>query len=505
MDSNIIVVALAVLGFGLVAGRLSRAPLTMPMLFTAGGVLLGPVLGVLDFGVDSSAVSVLAEATLVVVLFSDASRMDVRTVLREHSLALRLLGIGLPLALLIGTGAGLLLLPTLPVAACALLATALAPTDAALGQAFVEDETVPARIRQTLNVESGLNDGLAVPFLTVLLDVALRQTGSAAGYALLLGRLVGVGVLIGVLVGGLGGAALQRFGGRYGMVDAAERLATVALAALAYGGSELLGGNGFVAAFTAGLVVGTTARELLPRTQEFAETEGQLLTLLTFLLFGSVITADILSGLDLRVVLYALASLLLVRPLAVLVSLLGSGARPATVAFVAWAGPRGLASIVYAVVIAEATGVPGADEVFLVAGSPSWSAFTCTGPVRPRRVRGTARTCRASSRPGQRGVRTPARVLPVAATRITPPTVTPPTITPRPVTPQPAWSTVSSPTCRPACRAAHPDLPGRLPRRGAPGEALPDTMTSAVADRAERAVKEWERPSTPTIEAIRDF
>ncbi|MGI8537743.1 MAG: cation:proton antiporter [Mycobacteriales bacterium] len=368
MDSNIVVVALAVLGFGLVAGRLSRAPLTMPMLFTAGGVVLGPVLGVLDFGVDSSAVSGLAEATLVVVLFSDASRMDLRTVLREHSLALRLLGIGLPLALLIGTGAGLLLLPALPVAACALLATALAPTDAALGQAFVEDETVPARIRQTLNVESGLNDGLAVPFLTVLLDVALRQTGSAAGYALLLGRLVGVGVLVGVLVGGLGGAALQRFAGRYGMVDAAQRLATVALAALAYGGSELLGGNGFVAAFTAGLVVGTTARELLPRTQEFAETEGQLLTLLTFLLFGSVITADLVSGLDLRVVLYALASLLLVRPLAVLVSLRGSGAPPATVAYVAWAGPRGLASIVYAVVIAEATGVPGADEIFLVAG-----------------------------------------------------------------------------------------------------------------------------------------
>ncbi|WP_106475645.1 cation:proton antiporter [Phytohalomonas tamaricis] len=368
MDANILAVALAVLAFGLLTGRLRGSPLTMPMVFTAAGLLLGPgALGVIHFDVENEAVSALAEAALVVVLFTDASRMELRTVLKEHTLALRLLGFGLPLAVLVGTGIGTLLFPTLPLAAVALLAATLAPTDAALGQAFVSNQSVPKRIRQTLNVESGLNDGLAVPFITVLLDIARHDTGSVMGYVVLFASLVGIGITIGALTGWLGGRILEWSASRGWATDTTQRLATIALAAIAYAASELLGGNGFVSAFTAGLTIGTSARSLLPRTTGFAEAEGQLLTLITFLLFGSIMVIEVLDEMSWRVIAYALISLFIVRPVATAISLWGTGLSPASVGFLGWAGPRGLASIVYAVLIAETADVPGADLVFIVA------------------------------------------------------------------------------------------------------------------------------------------
>jgi NhaP-type Na+/H+ or K+/H+ antiporter len=369
MESTVLVIALSVLVFGLVAGRLHGTPCTLPMVFTALGLLLGPsLLGVLQFEADDEAVAVLAEATLALVLFTDASRMDADAVRRDHSLAQRLLVVGMPLAIVFGTVVGLVLLPDLPVAVVAVLAAVLAPTDAALGQAFVEDEHVPARIRQTLNVESGLNDGLAVPFVTLLLDVARSEADDVVGYAVLVVSLVGIGAGVGAFVGWAGGRLLEA-ATRHGWTTATtQRLAVVALAAVAFAGAESLGGNGFVAAFVGGLVVGTSARQLLPHTTAFAQAEGQLLTLLTFLVFGAVVTGDLVADADIALLLYAVASLLLVRPLAVVISLLGTGVRPSTGAFLAWGGPRGLASIVYAVLVLGTPGVPQADVLFAAAG-----------------------------------------------------------------------------------------------------------------------------------------
>lgn len=365
MDTAVLVVSLAVLAFGLTAGRLDGTSVTMPMLFTGAGLLLGPpVLGLVDLGVDDGFVAGLAEAALVVVLFTDASRLDLRTVAREHTLAVRLLLIGLPLAVVVGTGAGLVL--TLPLAAAALVAAVLAPTDAALGQAFVTARALPQRIGQTINVESGLNDGLAVPFVVILVDLAQEDAGSPVGYLGLLAALVGLGVLVGGLVGYLGGRLLVASSDRSWTTDATRRIATVSIAGIAYGGAELIGGNGFVATFVAGLVVGTTARELLPSVTVFAEAEGQLLTLATFLLFGAVLAPEVFDLLSWRVVLYALLSLLVVRPLAVALALLGTGVTWRTSLFLGWAGPRGLASIVYVVLVADADGFPGQDTVVAV-------------------------------------------------------------------------------------------------------------------------------------------
>lgn len=367
--SSILIVALAVLVFGCLAGRLSGTPVTMPMIFTAGGVLLGPIaLDALDMKVDSEVVSVLAEASLAVILFTDAARLDLRTVWSEHGLALRLLLLGLPLSVLLGTGAGWLILPGIPLVAIALIAAALAPTDAALGQSFVSDETVPARIRQTLNVESGLNDGLALVFVLIFLDLAREETGSLGGYALVLGQLVGIGATVGVLVGWLGGWVLSRSVARGWTTDTAKRLATIAIAVVAYAGSEIASGNGFIAVFIAGLTIGATARPLMNSTSTFAEAEGQLLSLLTFGLFGAVFSSALMSGFDWRFIVYALVALLVVRPLAAGLSMIGNGLGMRTFAFVAWAGPRGLASIVYVVLIVQTAGVPGTEEILMVAG-----------------------------------------------------------------------------------------------------------------------------------------
>ena len=369
MTSDVLVVALAVLLFSLLAGRLSGSALTMPMVFTTAGIVLGPaLLDVVTLDVGDEAVSVLAEATLVIVLFTDASRLDLRTVVREHSLALRLLVVGLPMAVLIGTGAGWLLLPAMPWVALALLASTLAPTDAALGQAFVESSAVPRRVRQTLNVESGLNDGLAVPFVVILIDVALDQTGSAAGYVVLFAQIVGLGLLVGATSGWAGGRALTWACQRSWTTPTAVRLGVVSVAAVSYGAAEVVGGNGFVAAFVAGIVIGSTARPLLAHTTAFAQSEGQLLALLTFLLFGVVIASDLVAEFDLRYLAYALVSLLVVRMLATAIALLGSGVTVATVVYVGWAGPRGLASIVYAVLIATTIGTVQGDEIYVAAG-----------------------------------------------------------------------------------------------------------------------------------------
>ena len=149
------------------------------MVFVGGGILVSAdVLGWLDAGIGSSTVRWVAEATLTVVLFSDASRINLRALRRESALPVRLLGIGLPLTIAAGAVAGVAVLGELALIEAVLLAIVLAPTDAALGQAVVSDERIPSRVRQGLNVESGLNDGICVPLLLIAIAVAEAQEGA---------------------------------------------------------------------------------------------------------------------------------------------------------------------------------------------------------------------------------------------------------------------------------------------------------------------------------------
>ena len=351
------VLALALLGYGLISRRAERSPLTPPVAFVTLGVVLGAGgLGWMEVQVDAAILHNLAELTLILVLFSDAARIDLRCLRREQSLPARLLLIGMPLTIALGALAALLVLPSFAFFEALLLAAILAPTDAALGQAVVSSPLVPTRIRQTLNVESGLNDGIALPLVLLLASFAGAAPGDnadAVGWLEFAALQVSLGPLVGVAIAWLGGKALARAHAQ-GQVNAAfERLAALALALLAFGGAELVGGNGFIAAFMAGLTLGNSARDTCEALYEFGEAEGQLLTLLVFLAFGATLVPHALPHLDWRVCLYALLSLTLVRALPVALSLLGAGLQPGSLLFLGWFGPRGLASILFMLLVVE--------------------------------------------------------------------------------------------------------------------------------------------------------
>ncbi|MBM7509728.1 cation:proton antiporter [Nocardioides salarius] len=367
--SELLLLALTVLGYALVSSRLSLSPVTAPMVFTGVGLLAGAA-GLVDLELDGEVVTVLVEVTLTLVLFTDAIRIDLRELRRHLGLPVRLLGVGLPLTILAGTLAGALLLPGLGLVGAALLAAVLAPTDAALGLAVVSDRRLPVRIRQAVNVESGLNDGIALPVVTVLLAVAVADGAAGAGtdgwWSLALAQ-VGAGVGAGAVAGLVGGWLLDRRS-RAGAVEGVYRqLAALGVVAAAYAGAVLLGGNGFIAAFTAGLAFGHVARGHCAHVQDFTEDEGELLTVTTFLVFGAVLVGPVLDEVTWRSAAYAVCSLTVVRLLPVLVALAGSRTLLETRLFLGWFGPRGLASILFALLVVEEAGGPTGEAVFEVA------------------------------------------------------------------------------------------------------------------------------------------
>ncbi len=358
-----------VLVYALVSRRIEPTPVTGPMVFVAAGIIAGPAgFGLLGFGIDEGGVRVLAEATLVLVLFTDAIRIDVRRLRTQVELPARLLGVGLPLTVLAGTLAGAWLLSGLGVWEAALAAAILTPTDAALGQAVVSSPLVPVRIRQALNVESGLNDGLMLPIITVLLALAAAEVNLEtprywAGFA---AAQIGFGVLIGV-ASGFGGGKLIHVFARRGWIDGAFRqLATLAVGVGAFAVAELSPGNGFVAAFVAGLAFGEAARDECKGAYDFAEDQGQLLALLTFLFFGVALAGPALDELTWQIAVYAAAALTVVRMVPVALSLTGARLKLPTVGFVGWFGPRGLASILFGLFVLEEAALPNGDEILLV-------------------------------------------------------------------------------------------------------------------------------------------
>ncbi len=354
--SGLVTIALLVLAYAAVSRRLSGSAITAAMVFVAGGILASDeVLGWLDPTIESESVRWVAEATLTVVLFSDASRINLGVLRREYVVPLRLLAIGLPLTIVAGALAGVGLLGELVLIEAVLLAIVLAPTDAALGQAVVTDPRVPSRVRQGLNVESGLNDGICVPLLLIAIAIAEAQEGAIGNGAALELVLEEIGYgCIGGVVAGLAAALVIRVGVPRHLVDSIWlQVVPVAGAALAYGLAVWMHGSGFIAAFVGGAVFGWLRREAGGEVTLFLEETGGLLGAVTFVLFGAVMLVPVLDDLTAQVILYALLSLTLVRMVPVALAMLGSGARRPTVAFLGWFGPRGLASIVFAVILVE--------------------------------------------------------------------------------------------------------------------------------------------------------
>ena len=353
-------IAVLLIGYGAVSGRLQSTVITQAMVFVALGLLVGNrVLELIDVDAANQFVRQLAEATLTLVLFTDAARVNLGTLRRESALPARLLGLGLPLTIMAGTLAGLVLFAELDLWTAAALATILAPTDAALGLPVVSNRRLPARIRQGLNVESGLNDGVCVPLLIIFLTLAQAEEGIGDIEPLkVVLEEIGFGAVGGVVAGALGAWVLRSFGARGWMEGTWKQISTVATPLLAYGIAVALGGSGFIAAFVAGIVFAALAGGHAEETTFLAEQSGELLNAVTFLLFGAVLLGPALGELDWRVALYAVTSLTLVRMLPVALAMLGTGMRRMTVGFLGWFGPRGLASIVFVLILVEQSQLP---------------------------------------------------------------------------------------------------------------------------------------------------
>jgi sodium/hydrogen antiporter len=361
-------IALAVLGFAAVSRRLEGTPVTAAMVFMGVGMLLGPkVFGVVDPTPGGGTVKLLAEATLTVVLFGDAARIDLRALREQVGVPARLLGIGLPLTIAAGFLAALAVFGTLEWPEALLLAVILAPTDAALGQAVVTLPSLPLRVRQALNVESGLNDGLCVPAFVVVLAIAGTEAGlvSGAHAARVLVEEIGYGVVAGVGAGGLSAAVIVLAGQRGYVEGSWLQVVPLAGAGLAYASAAAVGGSGFIAAFVGGAMFGAVRRRIGGEVGYFLEEAGALLGAATFVVFGAVLLQPALGRLSWQVVLYAALSLTVVRMIPVGLSMLGTGARRPTVAFLGWFGPRGLASIVFAVLTIESRGTLPHEGVLL--------------------------------------------------------------------------------------------------------------------------------------------
>ena len=360
MNHDLGLVALAVISgcvllWGLVSARLERWDVSAPIAFVVLGVLVthGPT-GFVHFSLHSSTIRALAEVTLALVLFADASRVNLRALRVDAAIPARLLGIGLPLTIAAGFAVAALLFHSAGLWVAATVGAVVAPTDAALGASIMQDERVPANVRRILNVESGLNDGIATPFVNLFIAGAVTAEAvsgthlTSAIIELVGGAALGVGI-------GVVGAILLRFSRDHGWIaDGVRPLAVLALALFAYATADVAGTNGFIAAFVGGMAFGTMEHHRDESVLQFTEQTGTLLSLLVWFAFGAIMLVPGLEDLDWRDVVFAVLALTVVRMVPVALSLLGSGLDRATVAFIGWFGPRGLATIVFGLIAVDA-------------------------------------------------------------------------------------------------------------------------------------------------------
>lgn len=363
IELSVFAIAICIVVFSLLTKLINRSILTLPMIFTAIGYALShPTMSLASAETLNGAVLIIAEATLILVLFSDASQVRFAKLRENYVLPLRMLVIGMPLSIALGTLVLTLINPwsILPVAL--LTAAVLTPTDAALGQTVVTSEKVPPHLRQTINVESGLNDGLALPFVLV---GAMFSAGAAGVDSLptLIALQVILGPVVGIAAGWIVAKLLEQADARDLVAESARGVVFLTTAFVAYIGAELIGGNGFIAAFVAGAVFGNTYRNHLHFITEFMEGNGQLLTMVAFVAFGALLLPKGVAHLSAVSVLAAVSFLTVVRIVPIVVSLWGTGLPMREKLFLGWFGPRGLASILFTLIMVDEFAFPGETEL----------------------------------------------------------------------------------------------------------------------------------------------
>lgn len=340
--------------FTLVSKRIEKTIITAPIIFTLAGIglhLASPRLA--EAEIHNETILQIAEITLALLLFTDASRISLSKLLKEMVLPGRLLGIGMPLTILAGAVVAALLFDGFSIWEAALLAVLLAPTDASLGQVVVKSKLVPGRIREALNVEAGFNDGLSMPFFALFSSLAAATAALFSGdWLIFTGGQIFFGFLVGIVVGWIGGWLIGETGQRGWIDQPLQQLGLLALALLCYIGAISIGGNGFIAAFTGGLLVKRGFEDAHFHASEFSEAWGQLLNFFVFFIFGMIVV-DLIPLFNGAILLYALLSLTVIRMLPVAIAMVRAHLAPATVLFIGWFGPRGLASIVLGLIFLE--------------------------------------------------------------------------------------------------------------------------------------------------------
>ena len=405
MDMAAVLIVMAtIFVWGVVSARVTRADLSAPIVFVAAGGALA-ALGLVDTPSAPETLTPLVEITLVWVLFSDAARVPVQEVRHDLGQYVRLLGVGLPLTIAAGWALATWLFPGMGIWLALIVAAALAPTDAALGVPVVTNPVVPSRVRRLITVESGLNDGIATPVVMFAIAGAASAEGiaEASGLREALVELL-VGTIVGGAVGGLGGMLLRGARRRGWAAEDFVGIAVLALALVAYTGAVTAGGNGFVAAFCGGMAFGALAGRRGPTELVFLEQASGLVSLLVWLAFGAIALPIMVDSVDLAIGLYAVLSLTLVRMVPVALATLGAGLDRKTVLFVGWFGPRGLASLVFALLALEELGA-GADEAIAVIGLTVFLSVLAHGlSAAPLAARyGATAAARGPEQPGPTG------------------------------------------------------------------------------------------------------
>lgn len=371
MYEDLALFTIFILVYSSVAGVIERSWISGPIIFTCYGLFLGAEgLGLLSWNTDKETIRNLAEVTLAVVLFTDAAGVNMRVLEKTSMLPVRLLLIGLPLTILLGIGLGIFIFDGISLFIIALLATMLAPTDAALGQAVVTNQSVPSEVRQALNVESGLNDGICVPVLLLFLELALGHvSGSNSGSLAvkLIIEEIGIGLAVGLLITLLAVQLLKFAWQRKWLTPTWIQIPVIALSLACFALAQYLGGSGFIAAFSGGLLFGVLEKSMRDKFLRAAEGTGNTLALITWVIFGALVAGSILQTISWSILIYAILSLTVIRMLPVFLALTGSGISTEGKLFIGWFGPRGLASIVFAVIVLSSDLPIGDDLISTVA------------------------------------------------------------------------------------------------------------------------------------------
>ena len=353
--------------YSILAGRLEKTPISGPMVFIAFGLLVGPLgTGWLKLDVTTTELRILADLVLALVLFSDAASVNKVALKSGLHLPLRMLLVGLPAVIALGFLTGWLMFDTLTFWEMAILATMLSATDAALGKTVVTSKAVPANIRMALNVESGLNDGLCVPVL--FLFIALADAGSHDTSALAVHLVVteiGIGLFVGLSITALGVWFIFHAWRRGWITELWGQLPVTMLALICFAVAQSLHGSGYIAAFVGGLLFGYLARKRAHKLVLDTEGVGEAVGILTWVLFGSVVIPEVIDRFTWQVFGYAVLSLTIIRMLPVLLSLAGTKESLRERLFMAWFGPRGLASIVFAVIVLNQD-IAGAEQLAVI-------------------------------------------------------------------------------------------------------------------------------------------